>query len=85
MTREEVTNLRYATEGMTKLDWAARLIAETSSSFPTGKGHIEGVKELETALRLVRHIRDVLTHRAWNQFDKMKNEDSQNESQIQGS
>lgn len=78
MTSEEVTNLRYATEGMTRLDWAARLIAETSSSFPTGKGHIEGVKKLETALQLVRRMRDVLTHRAWNQFDKMKKEAEKN-------
>lgn len=78
MTSEEVTNLRYATEGMTRLDWAARLIAETSSSFPTGKGHMEGVEQLETALRLVRHMYDVLTNQAWNQFDKMKKEAEKN-------
>ena len=70
--------LRWAIEGMTRLDWANRMIGEAYCSFPDGEARTRGMLDkLQEAQDLIKEVHKYLMNYAWSRLEKLRDEEKQ--------
>lgn len=73
MTSIDPMNLRWSIEGMTRLDWANRMIGETYCSFPDREAKTrEMLDKLQEAQDRIKEVHKYLVNYAWNRLEKLR-------------
>lgn len=70
--------LRWAIEGMTRLDWANRMIGDAYCSFPDGEARTsEMLDKLQEAQDRIKDVHKYLMNYAWSRLESLRKEKKQ--------
>lgn len=73
MKKIDPMKLRWAIAGMTRLDWANRMIGDTYCSFPDGEAKtLEMLNELQEAQDRIKKVHKYLMTYAWSRLESMR-------------